>query len=199
MMSRIANGARSLTGKLILWVVVMLAIIFAGGVAALSTVNSGVIGDLALKHSSEVGEHHAAGVQGDLNRAMATVEALANAFGMMRRSWVTDRTAYNEVMRAMFESDPDLFSLWAGFEPNAIDPDADHLDDIGCNGKGRFLAQWFRENGQLDVRAFDEPKAGIRVRPSISGPRICANPSSPNPMSTRSAAARCRWSPWSPR
>jgi methyl-accepting chemotaxis protein len=160
MMSRIANGARSLTGKLILWVVVMLAIIFAGGVAALSTVNSGVIGDLALKRSGEVGEHHAAVAQGDLNRAMATVEALANAFGMMRRSWVTDRTAYNEVMRAMFESDPDLFSLWAGFEPNAIDPDADHIDDIGCNGKGRFLAQWFREKGQLDVRAFDEPKAG---------------------------------------
>ncbi|MFD1624810.1 methyl-accepting chemotaxis protein [Azospirillum griseum] len=160
MMNRIANAGRSLTGKLILWAVAMLAVIFAGGVAALSTVNTSIIGDLALRHSSEVGEHHAASVEGDLNRAMATVEALANAFGMMRRSWVSDRNAYNEVMRAMFESDPNLFSLWAGFEPNAIDPDNDHIDDIGCNSKGRFLAQWFREKGQIDVRAFDEPKAG---------------------------------------
>ncbi|HYD30983.1 MAG TPA: methyl-accepting chemotaxis protein [Azospirillaceae bacterium] len=158
MVGRFLSGARSLTGKLIILAVAMLAIIFAGGISMLSTFSNAVISDLALRHSSEVGEHHAEQIKGELNRAMATVEALAHAFGMMRRSWVTDRTAYNDVMRAMFEGNPEFFSLWAGFEPNAIDPDADHEDDIGCNEKGRFLPQWYREDKQNKLRAFEEPQ-----------------------------------------
>ena len=158
MVGRLLNGAKSLTGKLILYAVVMLTVIFAGGITLLSNASNAVISDLALRHSSEVGEHYAAEIGGELNRGMATVEALANAFGMMRRSWVTDRTAYNDVMRALFESDPELFSLWAAFEPNALGPDAESRDEVGSNEKGRFLPQWYREDKQIKVRAFEEPQ-----------------------------------------
>ena len=158
MVGRLLSGAKSLTGKFILYAVAMLTVIFAGGIALLSSANNAVISDLALRHSSEVGGHYAEEIKGELNRGMATVEALANAFGMMRRSWVTDRTAYNDVMRAMIEGDPDLFSLWAVFEPNALGPDAESRDELGSNDKGRFLPQWYRENKQIKVGAAEEPQ-----------------------------------------
>src|SRR4051812_41393493 len=136
MLTRVLRGTKSLTGKMILWAVCLLAIIFAGGITFLSVKTDTVISALALKHSNEVGERYATGVQGELNRGMASVEALARAFAMMRRNLVTDRSAYNGVMRAMIEGDPKTFSLWAGFEPGAIDPDADHPDDLGSSKQG---------------------------------------------------------------
>jgi methyl-accepting chemotaxis protein len=151
------SGARSLTGKFVILAVSFLSIIFAGGLALLSAQNDAVISDLALKHSTEVGERYAAQVQGELNRQMATAEAVARAFSMMRRSFVTDRAAYNGVMRAIFEGDPHLYSVWAAFEPDALDPDADHPDDIGSSPDGRFLPQWYREGGQMKVRPAEVP------------------------------------------
>jgi len=176
MIKHILNGARSLTGRLIIWAVALLAIVFTGGIVALTSVTSGIIGDLASKHSSQVGETHAQEVRGELNSALARVEALSQAFGMMRRAMITDRNAYNEVMRAMFDGDKGMFTLWAGFEPNAIGSDTEYADELGSDDKGRFLPQWYRDGGQIQVRAFEAPKAGDTAADYYNRPKETRKP-----------------------
>lgn len=176
MINHILDGARSLTGRLILWAVAMLAVAFVGGIVALTSVTSDIIGDLASKHSSQVGETNAQELRGELDSAMASVEALSQAFAMMRRAMITDRNAYNEVMRAMIDSDKEMFSLWAGFEPGAIGNDSEFVDDLGSNEKGRFLPQWYRDNGQIQVRAFEAPKAGDKLSDYYNRPKETRKP-----------------------
>jgi len=156
MLEKISRGARSLTGKFILCAIALLAAIFLIEIVAISTKSGSVISALALKHSREVGEHYASNTENQLNRRMASVEAISRSFGMMRRSWVTDRSAYNGIMRSMIEDDKDIFSLWTVFEPGAIDTDADHPDDVGSNSEGRFTPIWYREDGQLKVDAITD-------------------------------------------
>ncbi|HLO75407.1 MAG TPA: methyl-accepting chemotaxis protein [Magnetospirillum sp.] len=156
MLKNLTEGARSLTGKFILCSIGLLTAIFLLEIFVISTRSNTVVGDLALRHSREVGAHHASNIENELNRRMASVEAVSRAFAMMRRNWVVDRGAYNGTIRAMMEDDKSLFSLWAVFEPGAIDNDSEHPDDIGSTADGRFSPLWHRQNGQLVVDAISD-------------------------------------------
>ncbi|HLO77947.1 MAG TPA: HAMP domain-containing protein, partial [Magnetospirillum sp.] len=151
MLTKLSKAAQSLTGKFILCAAGLLAAIFVVEIFVISTRSNTVISDLAVRHSREVGAHHASNVENELNRRMAAVEAISRSFGMMRRSWVVDRGAYNGIMRATMDEDKTIFSVWAVFEPGAIDADADHPDDVGSTDTGRFTPLWHRDNGQLMV------------------------------------------------
>lgn len=173
MLQKISKGMGSLTGKFILSAIGLLTAIFVVEILVVTSRGNAVISDLALKHSREVGAHHAAQVEGQLNRRMVAVEAVSRSFAMLRRSWVTDRAAYNGIIRAMIEGDKGIYSLWAVFEPGAIDADSDHPDDIGSNAEGRFAPLWYREEGQIKVDAIadlaDKGAAGRFYYPAVQG------------------------------
>ena len=147
----------SLTGKLVASAVSMLALVFGVGTMLLTMANNSITGNLALDHSREVGERNASELLSDFDSKMATVRALALSFGTLRGASVEDRTAYNDTIRGLFQSDPTVFSVWMGYEPNAIDQDRDHLNDIGSDANGRFLAHWYRQNKEVKVGTFAPP------------------------------------------
>ncbi|HYD68382.1 PDC sensor domain-containing protein, partial [Azospirillum sp.] len=157
MFSMFIDKARSLTGKLIACIAVILAMVATIGVVVLVSRTDMVIGDLALKHGQAIGEHHATRISSELNRKMSIVETVARAFATSRQRGVVDRASYSGLLRAVMENDPSISSMWVGFEPDAVDVDVKHIGELGSNEKGRFLAQWYREAQQLTVRTFDDP------------------------------------------
>ena len=109
-------------------------------------------------------------------RAMATAKEYAELFGgyFVSQWYIAQTTArmleqygnigandrrlfMNRTLEGILASNPDVIGLWTIWEPDALDGnDALHIGTEGTNAAGRFAPYWYRDGGQVRVRALDD-------------------------------------------
>ena len=64
------------------------------------------------------------------------------------------RPVINSMLHSLADENPDLLTVWAIFEPNALDGmDAYFINAPGSDTTGRFISRYVRENGVVSLRA----------------------------------------------
>ncbi|MEN8189554.1 MAG: methyl-accepting chemotaxis protein [Thermodesulfobacteriota bacterium] len=111
-----------------------------------------LVNSLAKEYSAEVGA--------SLNQATSTSQRLAMMMGSLRVRGVS-REALDGVMRGVLERQDHFVSVWTCWEPNALDGrDADFVDAVGHDETGRFVADWNRRDGEIDVDPLQNYNSG---------------------------------------
>jgi methyl-accepting chemotaxis protein len=153
-----------LTAKLIAVLSLVVALVIALGVAVISSRNSADVETLVTREGHEIGNHHAAEVEARLGDAMSVARDMAGTMAVLKASKVTDRAVFDELLRKALADHPNLFAVWAGFEPDALDGrDSEFAGKARSDATGRFLSYWNRGSGKIDSEAlvdYEDPVAG---------------------------------------
>ena len=127
-----------------------LAVVFAGGTMLLVDQIGDTVAEETRRFHVETAHLQASKVQARLDLASKVADGIVTSMVALRSSDVTDRAAYEAVMREMLERNPNILGSWAGFEPNAIDgKDADFAGKDGYDATGRLVPYWNRGGGSI--------------------------------------------------
>ncbi|WP_204247835.1 PDC sensor domain-containing protein, partial [Kiloniella litopenaei] len=114
--------------------------------------------NLTLDQARAIGQMEAKEVQRQLDIGMTVAHTLTQSFISLREKGITDRAAYDEVLRQTLSTNPVLAGAWAGYEKNALDgKDSDYV--TGDNPSGRYLTYYYNfGKGVLPsiITAYDE-------------------------------------------
>ena len=169
---------RSLSVKVALLSGAALAVTFAVGITVLVQQTGQAIEVQTGQLQSATTEAVAHEVATSLTAASAIAYDVAGALEAMKASGVTDRAAYDGVLRGMLERNPELLGVWAGWEPGALDgKDAEFANTAGTDASGRFLPYWNRGSGSVALEAltsYDDPVAGAYYQTPKSLDRLAA-------------------------
>jgi DNA-binding CsgD family transcriptional regulator len=84
------------------------------------------------------------------------VERIAQTITALHAVGIVNRDLHIEILRSALESHPEVFSAWAVWEPNAFDGrDAEYQNAPNHDATGRFIPQWHRSNGSLQLKAVE--------------------------------------------
>lgn len=101
--------------------------------------------------ADQIAYRYAAEVQNSVNNATLTSKRLAAMMSNLRVRGVA-REALDGVMRGVLERQSYFISVWTCWEPNMLDGrDADYIDAVGHDETGRFVPNWNRLSGEIDV------------------------------------------------
>jgi methyl-accepting chemotaxis protein len=101
--------------------------------------------------ADQIALRYAAEVEASVNRATNTATRLALMMSNLRLRGVT-RDALDGVMRGVLERENSFISVWSCWEPNKLDGrDADFVDAVGHDETGRFVPDWNRRSGEIDI------------------------------------------------
>jgi methyl-accepting chemotaxis protein len=136
------------------------AMLSGGALAAIFALGMGVL----VQRVSETVEAQTAELQVSTTRAAANevsdgvigaaraAEGIVTTMEGLKVAGVTDRLAYDAVLRRFLERNPDLLGTWSGWEPNALDGrDAEYVNQPGHDATGRFVPYWNRGTGNVAV------------------------------------------------
>ncbi len=136
------------------------AMLSGGALAAIFALGMGVL----VQRVSETVEAQTAELQVSTTRAAANevsdgvvgaaraAEGIVTTMEGLKAAGVTDRLAYDAVLRRFLERNPDLLGTWSGWEPNALDGrDAEYVNQPGHDATGRFVPYWNRGTGNVAV------------------------------------------------
>ncbi|MEH6632060.1 MAG: methyl-accepting chemotaxis protein [Halopseudomonas aestusnigri] len=132
----------SLSAKLTLCSALIVVVCLAVSIVFMARTTENTVRDLTLDQARAIGKAEATEVQRQLDIGMTVAHSLAQSFIGMREKGVTNRPAYDEVLRQTLAANPVLAGAWAGFETNALDgQDADFV--IKDNPTGRYLTYYY--------------------------------------------------------
>lgn len=101
----------------------------------------------------------------DLELAMNVAGALASSFEGMAEAGISDRAAFDEMLRKVLADNPDRFiAVWSCWEPNALDGrDEEYRGKPGHDETGRYVPYWNKGSGSIEVTplvGYDIPGEG---------------------------------------
>ena len=95
------------------------AVVFAAGTAILLDRIGGTIEQQTLALQSETAAKHAADVRTRLDVARKTADGIVAMATGMRQSGITDRAAYDAVLKNTLERNSSILGAWTGSSPSA--------------------------------------------------------------------------------
>ncbi|WP_019644710.1 methyl-accepting chemotaxis protein [Novispirillum itersonii] len=124
---------------------------------------------------------YASRVEIRLSLAAKVPETLAAATEALQVSGITDRAAYDQLLKAGIAHNDNILAAWMGWEPNAFDgKDAAFAGKEGYDASGRFMPYWNRGSGTIlrEVLVdYDKPGAGdYYLLPKQTGRKIAIEP-----------------------
>jgi len=141
-------------------------------IACFVSLGSGLTGFM-LEHSAKlraretgaiVADQVTAQIRNQFERPIGTAEAMKAAMIAARGMSVSNRKIHLGIIRSTLISDPQLFSAWAAWEPNAFDGnDAAAVGTPGHDNSGRFVPYWHRSGSSValePLRDYDKPGVG---------------------------------------
>ncbi len=132
----------SLSAKLTLTSAVIVVICLTISIVLMARTTENTVRDLTLDQARAIGKAEATEVQRQLDIGMTVAHSLTQAFVGMRAKGVTDRAAYDEVLKQTLIENPVLAGAWAGYEPNALDgKDSEYVTEK--NQSGRYLTYYY--------------------------------------------------------
>ncbi|MFY8155202.1 MAG: PDC sensor domain-containing protein, partial [Hyphomicrobiales bacterium] len=141
---------RSLSLKASLLAGLALVAVFAVGTTlVVREVASTVEKETRLIHT-ETAQTQSLAVRQRLDTAAKVASGIVNAAAAMRGAGITDRAAYDAMLKTFLERNPEVLGTWVGFEPNALDgKDAEFAGKEGHDATGRYVPYWNRGGGEI--------------------------------------------------
>ena len=142
-----------LRGKIVFLIALTAFITFSVSIAVMTTKTHRMAKDEALAKGTEMAHRYANKVKVILEEPMEGSKALAYAFmGMKKTDKMPDREVLTNLLKGLVENDTNLESLWACFEPDALDGrDAEYAGTAHHDDTGRYIPYIFRTGGALTV------------------------------------------------
>ncbi|WP_085902146.1 methyl-accepting chemotaxis protein [Kiloniella majae] len=148
----------SLSAKLTLYSALIVVVCLVVSIFLMARTTENTVRNLTLDQARAIGEAEAKEVQRQLDIGMTVAHSLTQTFIGLREKGITDRSAYDEVLRQTLSTNPVLAGAWAGYEKNALDgKDSDYVNDD--NPSGRYLTYYYNfGKGVLPsvITAYDE-------------------------------------------
>ena len=114
---------------------------------------------------------YAAKVQAELGQYMDIARTVAHSFQGMKQQGVPPRDMMDGILKQVLVDNPGILAVWTCWAPNAMDgKDADFADAIGHDETGRYVPNWNRYSGEIDVEplvGYDDPEAGAIILSSL--------------------------------
>lgn len=122
---------------------------------------SGSTRQLIRKEIRETAYHYSEEMHADMERMYGSAMTLRSTFEKYSLIQREDRRDYFiEITRQLLESNPEFYSVWTVWEPNALDGmDNEYRNKPGCNSKGRFGATWYWYGNKLAINDTSEEEA----------------------------------------
>ncbi len=141
---------RSLSLKASLLAGLALVVVFTTGTVMIVREVAATVEEDARAILAETTQVQALAVRQRLDTAAEVASGVVNAAAAMRSAGVTDRAAYDAMLKTFLERNPDVLGTWVGFEPNALDgKDADFAGKEGHDATGRYVPYWNRSGGTI--------------------------------------------------
>ena len=154
----------SLSLRVALYGVLALGLIFTIGCFFLVRQTAETIGTQTQKLQLETAMSEARVVSGRLDVAAKTADDIVGSLVSLRQSNVTDRAAFDALLKSALERTPSILGTWVGFEPNALDnKDKDFAGKSDSDKTGRYVPYWVRAGGKIirdNLVSYDDPKDG---------------------------------------
>ncbi len=173
----------SLTVKLLTFLLGGIFTFLAAGIGAISWQNGRNVEELATREGRQMGAAYAHELETRLQASLEVARALAHTMAALKSQGVTDRAAFDAILREALANNPGLFGTWAGFEPNALDGrDAEFAGKPGTDATGRFLSYWVRGGDKAGIGLdalvdYEDPvKGAYYQQPKRSGRAAISEP-----------------------
>ena len=132
----------------ILAVVTLSLVVMIGVIAYEANTSSKVAG---FDETEQIAERYVQSIENTLNASTKIPIQLSRIMGTLRVRGVS-REALDGILRGTLEQHKDFISVWTCWEPNALDgKDADYIDAVGHDMTGRYVVDWNRRGGGVDV------------------------------------------------
>ncbi len=111
----------------------------------------------AKEKAIEVANHWGAVVQAEIQTAMDAARTIAQAVEGMKARGVPPRDMIDGILKNVLEQYPTFLAVWTCWEPNALDgKDFEYINAIGHDETGRYIVNWNRLQGEIDVEALKD-------------------------------------------
>ncbi|RYG85056.1 MAG: methyl-accepting chemotaxis protein, partial [Alphaproteobacteria bacterium] len=155
---------RSLPLKVSLLAGCVLAAVFAVGMTVLVLRVASTVEQQTGQLQSETTTNIIQNVAAEMSRAATVANSLSTTMSSMKSSFITGRAAYDALLKATLEANPNLLGTWTGWEPNALDgQDKMTANTGGWDATGRYVPYFNRGSGEIVKEAlvgYDEPGIG---------------------------------------
>ncbi|WP_053955224.1 methyl-accepting chemotaxis protein [Inediibacterium massiliense] len=99
-----------------------------------------------------------------INESFDYAKILAKNIETMKENNHTDRKLVMDMLKKILESNPNLYDVWVGFEPNAFDGrDQEFAGKDFHDETGVFIPCWYKKDGQIQyetLQEYHEPGVG---------------------------------------
>ena len=111
--------------------------------------------DLSMQGASYMTNYQAEYWKGRMDRYIQMLRTLANIMGDYEEVELeARRNRYDTMLNGTFTSEPNLYSIYTVWRPNAIDGmDAEYIGRVGSTETGQYAMTYTRENGVVEARA----------------------------------------------
>ncbi|MDR2375026.1 MAG: methyl-accepting chemotaxis protein [Treponema sp.] len=142
-------------------VIMILALTILGIGALLGTVvniSQTQITTLVNSELEKLGGNQAAVIKAWMDKNFSMVRTLAISMEAYEQIEPSQRRFfYNLLLKAQAENNPDIASVWACLEPNALDGlDAQYANTEGTDATGRFTPYWVRTNTGVSLEGLED-------------------------------------------
>lgn len=149
----------SITAKLLLLSLSVVAVVLVVGIGAIAIHASGMTDRLAIEGASKEGRQQAEWVNRELQKALSTTHDMATVLGTLKENGLVDRAGMSAIVRKMLVTGDHLFGTWAAFETGKLD---------GRSAEFVKADELHDEHGNWRPYYFRDGKGGIGARPLIA-------------------------------
>lgn len=119
--------------------------------------------DITFQHAEVISQKHAIEVEAYLNHGLEIARGIARDFAILRRSQITDRAIYNQILIQALKDNPDFIATWTIWEPNALDNnDKAYIGQKGTDPtNGRYIPYFNRKTADGSIvldKSIDKPE-----------------------------------------
>lgn len=144
--------SKSLQTQLMVNILGLTIIIFAATIIYITVASR----NNALKNATELSKSKANEatimVRNYLEKPLETAHNIKNAFVSLKKSSVTDRSVYRNILVESLLSNSNYLATWAMFEPNQLDGlDAKYKEVYPWDEEGRFNFSNYKDNNQVKI------------------------------------------------
>jgi len=144
--------SKSLATKLLVALGSVISIALALLVLVISRQSSSVAEEQANQLATQLAERYARMVNAELDAAFVPVRTLAQTLAAQKLAGSADRRLADAALKRVAEANPKVLGIWTTWEPNAFDGlDAKYVNTPGSDATGRFISNWSRGSGHVQV------------------------------------------------
>ena len=144
--------SKSLATKLLVALGSVISIALALLVLVISRQSSSVAEEQANQLATQLAERYARMVNAELDAAFVPVRTLAQTLAAQKLAGSADRRLADAALNRVAEANPKVLGIWTTWEPNAFDGlDAKYVNTPGSDATGRFISNWSRGSGHVQV------------------------------------------------